>query len=64
MSDGRKLLDLYDNGGSSAVFDWVHANRPEWEWEWCEPCEEDTPSWLDDTDDICAVCFSEREVKP
>ena len=63
MSVGRKLIDLYDDGGSSTVFDWVHANRPEWDWERCEPCEEDTPSWVEGTDNICAVCFCGRGEK-
>ena len=59
MSDAAKLLDLYVKGGPSTVFHWVHANRPDWDWGWCGPCEEDTPTLP--TDDVCAVCWSERD---
>lgn len=56
-----KLLSLYSMGGPSKVFDWVRTHRPFWPWAWCEPCEESTPTWHPYDDDICAVCWSERD---
>jgi hypothetical protein len=49
------LLSAYDNGGVIAVLNLCEPhNLP---LEWCEPCEQDTPTW----GKVCAVCWSCRE---
>lgn len=49
------LVDLYDKGGQSAVYDYVLKNYPTWRWGWCEGCDCDSPAMPDDG--LCAVCW-------
>ena len=42
----------YEQGGQSAVFDFVSRNFPEIKWSWCEPCESESPI----EDSTCLVC--------
>jgi len=47
-------LEKYEQGGQSAVFDFVRWNFPELDWGYCEPCESDSPI----EDKTCLVCGS------
>jgi hypothetical protein len=47
-------LEKYEQGGQSAVFDFVNLNFPELSWKYCEPCESDSPI----EDKTCLVCGS------
>ena len=51
-----RLVQIYENGGQYAIYDFARANHPEWAWEHCEPCEDETPTY----DGVCAVCFTPR----
>lgn len=57
------LSYLYEQGGQSAVYDWVLAHRPEWSWGWCAACECRSPIWPHDGGQLCAVCWSVIEQK-
>lgn len=52
-----KLTDLYDDGGYTAVFEYVKEHHPNWDWTYCSCCDQDTPIWSTEKDKICAVCF-------
>jgi len=45
----------YEEGGQSAVFEYVSNNFPEVLWGNCEPCESNSPIELN----TCLVCGSE-----
>lgn len=55
---GEKLVEVYEEGGQYAVYAWVEEHHPDWDWEWCAPCEDETPTW----DHVCAACFTARAV--
>lgn len=50
---------LYDEGGQSAVYDYINENHPEIKWGDCEPCETQSP--IDPSDSSCLVCGSTME---
>ena len=54
----RTLTNLYDEGGQSAVFDYVHVHHRDWDWAYCEPCECESPIFKVEGEKICAVCFT------
>jgi hypothetical protein len=35
----NKLVEIYDKSGQEGVYEWVKEKHPEWEWDWCKPCE-------------------------
>jgi hypothetical protein len=45
-------VEKYEQGGQSAVFDFVNENFPELSWGWCEPCESKSPIEAE----TCLVC--------
>lgn len=49
----KKLVEVYNDGGSSAVMDYVRKVYPHWGWCFCPDCDEVTPVF----DNVCAVCF-------
>ena len=51
------LYAEYRRGGQYAVYDYVRAVHPDWQWSACEPCEDTTPT----RDEACAVCGTEKE---
>lgn len=54
----RILTNLYDEGGQSAVYDYVNEHYPHWDWDFCEPCDCDSPVFKVEGESICAVCFT------
>ncbi len=52
------LTSLYDEGGQSAIYDYVNEHYPNWDWAYCEPCECDSPVWNSNGQKVCAVCFT------
>jgi len=54
----RICQKLYEKDGQSAVFDFILDTHPHITWEWCEPCEIDSPV---DSDKTCLVCASPTE---
>lgn len=52
-----QLVRVYDESGTSGVFEFARVYHPAWPWEPCEPCEESTPTF----DGVCAVCFHDKE---
>jgi len=54
----KTLVDIYDRGGQSAIYEYAIANSKDFEdaWTTCIPCEDETPTF----DGVCAVC-SERK---
>lgn len=51
-----RLVALYEQGGQSAIYDYVNAHHPDWAWARCDRCDDDTPTWAG----VCAVCFDTR----
>lgn len=51
----ERLLAEYEQGGQSAVYDYVNAHHPDWRWGWCEGCDCESPAMPDDG--LCAVCW-------
>jgi hypothetical protein len=60
MTTEQALLNAYDSGGASAVYAYVRSRHPDWGWATCLPCEDDTPTWQGDDEQVCAVCFTSR----
>jgi hypothetical protein len=56
---GQTLTNLYEIGGDAYVFDYVKEHHKDWDWDYCEPCDCDTPIYKYDGNRICAVCFSD-----
>lgn len=58
MSKVSVIYDLctmqYEQGGQSAVFNFVSNNFPELQWQKCKPCESVSPI----EGDTCLVCGS------
>ncbi len=52
----RLLLTAYEKSGASGVYEVVNFYFPEWGWEFCEPCDDTTPTF----ESVCAVCFTTR----
>lgn len=50
----QELLSAYEAGGHSGVCDWVYNHHPDWDAEFCEPCDAVSPVW----NGVCAACFS------
>jgi hypothetical protein len=55
----QTLTNLYDEGGQSAIYDYVNEHYPNWDWDFCEPCDCDSPVYKYESYRICAVCFSD-----
>lgn len=51
------LYEVYEIGGPEEVKRFVRLHFPDWTWEHCLPCEEETPTWAD----VCSVCWTQRE---
>lgn len=49
-----KCLTAYEAGGQQAVFNLVLSEHPDTKWEYCEPCEIESPV----ADGTCLVCGS------
>ncbi len=56
---GQILTNLYEVGGDAYVFDYVKEHHKNWDWDYCEPCDYDTPIYKYEGFRICAVCFSD-----
>lgn len=52
----ERLIEVYEEDGIVGVFDWVAVHHPDWEWEFCDACDDETPTW----EGSCAVCFTAR----
>lgn len=52
------LTDLYDEGGQSAIYDYVLEHHKDWDWAFCEPCDCDSPVWVTEKQKVCAVCWT------
>jgi hypothetical protein len=50
----EKSLELYENGGQSAVLEWA-ATQLTCDWKYCDPCEYNSPV----LGGLCLVCWSE-----
>lgn len=48
----EQCLNVYVQTGQSGVFDFVTQNYPKISWEWCEPCEVESPA----ENHECLVC--------
>jgi len=55
----QHLTNLYEKGGQSEVYDYVNEHHKDWDWDYCEPCECDSPVFKTEGFRICAVCFSD-----
>lgn len=55
----QTLTNLYDEGGQDAIFAYVSEHHKNWDWDYCIPCEYDSPIYKYETFRICAVCFSD-----
>ena len=57
----QTLTNLYDEGGQDAIFAYVNEHHKNWDWDYCIPCEYDSPVYKYDAFRICAVCFSDLD---
>jgi len=56
MNIAEKCQEVYEASGQSAVFDYILSNHPETAWDYCEPCEIQSPM----LDGDCLVCGSRK----
>ena len=52
------LEDIYCTNGQFGVHEYVMENHPDWEWDYCEPCESRSPVFVCVGVNICAACFT------
>jgi hypothetical protein len=50
----RECEEIYDKGGQYAVWDFITDNHPEIIWDYCPPCESESPA----ENGTCLVCGS------
>lgn len=55
----QRLTSLYDEGGHSAICEYVNEFHSNWDWQYCEPCDVNSPVWKYMSYRICAACFSD-----
>jgi hypothetical protein len=53
----NKCYEIYQKHGREGVFEFIRKEHPEIKWEYCLPCEFDSPF---DDDGDCLVCGSTR----
>ena len=56
----NECYSAYTISGQTAVFAFIKKNYPLIPWEWCKPCESDSPMLGDE----CLVCGTKRDTLP
>ena len=57
----KKCYEIYEKAGQYGVYKYAETHRHKFKpiWELCEPCEDKTPTILND--DSCSVCGTQRK---